>query len=486
MFRKQFIISKKEITMPDWITLNAFDYKILIHPQADYCYKNEQDYFYCLIGNWYSAEHPAHSNKEILFSIVQQHNWEEQLARIQKLMGIFVFIQITRDNIRLVQDAAGLQELFYHSECLLFGSDLKLLNHFCEGIESKDESVKSFYHSSVFHRHQLFILHHTNFENFFKLLPNHYLDSKTQTSIRYFPLDKIKKEEPEEVANFAANYLNKIMYAISLRHKLAIPLTAGVDSRVLFLASLNIEAKYFVSQGQGVKDNHPDLVISSRIAKKFNKPFKIHVFEEDKDVKRFQNYWQSVTNPRFNTLSVRPFEEGFLFINGNVSEIARNFFGDYYNPNGAVLADWQGNKNHAFVIHHYQEWLKNKKHFDALGYHWADLFYWEERMGNWAAKGKTEFTAIGHDFISPFNSHVLLARLLSVDRKYRDTHFNDLYKLIIRNLAKEHYSKIQHTPFNPCIKSWCFIIGKRLKIYPLYKQLRGLWFTFKNRKKLQL
>jgi hypothetical protein len=487
MFRKQFIISgKKHIFMPGWVEQEAFNYKIKLHPETDYCYQNSENHFYCLIGNWYCAENPKHNNKEILSSILKQNRWEAQLESIQKLMGIFVFIQISKYSIRIVQDAAGLQELFYHSDYTLFASEIKLLSLFCEEKESDKEIVKSFFRSKEFLKNKLFILHHTSFDSFHRLTPNHYLDSSKKNTIRYFPNKHREEGNIYDVASFAANYLKNILYAVSLRHKLAIPLTGGIDSRVLFLASLELDAKYFVSQGKGVKDNHPDVSVSTYIAKKFNKPFKVHKFEKDNDEERLQKYFNSITYPRFQELGIRPFEDGYLYVNGNVSEVARNLNGNYYKPNGAVLADWQDYANHTFPIQIYQNWLKDKPLLDEHGYLFSDFFYWEERMGSWAAKSKTEFTAFRQEFISPFNSHLLLARLLSVNLKDRDRYGNRLYINIIKQLTKSDFVKVKNIPFNPGFKTYCFRIGKSLKFYALYKQLRGLWFTFKNRKKLKL
>ena len=62
------------------------------------------------------------------------------------------------------------------------------------------------------------------------------------------------------------------MKSISLRYpNLILPLTAGFDSRLLFLSSLDINCEYYVSQHKWMNDSHPDIIISKQLTSLFGK-----------------------------------------------------------------------------------------------------------------------------------------------------------------------------------------------------------------------
>jgi len=159
---------------------------------------------------------------------------------------------------------------------------------------------------------------------------------------------------------------------------------------------------------------------------------------------------------------------GFTYINGNISEIARNYFGYQKKPTARNLAFLNGYKNSKAVINEYQDWMdKNVPLFEKFGYNLLDMFYWEEKMGNWCAKAKTEGFAMGVKSISPFNSRQLLTLLLSTNRKHRDSFNNVLYNRIIELLAPEAAC----LPINPNKKHKLIGIMKTLHIYNTYRYI---------------
>jgi hypothetical protein len=150
-----------------------------------------------------------------------------------------------------------------------------------------------------------------------------------------------------------------------------------------------------------------------------------------------------------------------------LSEIARNYFGDVGYRTGGDLAQTirLGGLGHAEAA--LEEWLQTGlPHFTACGYDFRDMFYWEERTGNWAAKGKTEGALRGNVF-SPFSSHILLETLLSTNRADRDKHFNTLYDTILKILSPNALD----VPINPNPRIRVIKALKRLGVYRLYRQV---------------
>jgi|WetSurSiteA1Bulk_404760.scaffolds.fasta_scaffold176153_1 hypothetical protein len=125
-----------------------------------------------------------------------------------------------------------------------------------------------------------------------------------------------------------------------------------------------------------------------------------------------------------------------VLINGNISEIARNHYGYFKGILPEELSILCGYPGYKFVSKVYTKWLMDKlKIFSGIGCNVLDLFHWEERMGNWALKAKTEMGALGVTIYSPFYSHKLFEILLSALRKYRDQHFNIRYDLVIKKCS---------------------------------------------------
>jgi len=253
---------------------------------------------------------------------------------------------------------------------------------------------------------------------------------------------------------------------------MALAVTGGYDSRVLFLASLETDCKYWVLKHSYVADSHHDIVIPKQLTALYHKDFRVIPDTNGSNMDYNDEYINSVDFPRFIDFSGEVFFKNKVLVNGNISEITRNCFGYYKNITAEELSYLNGYKNAQYPSMQYGNWLKmNKLFFSKLGYNYLDMFHWEEKAGNWVAKAKTEFNALGKTVTSPFNSRDLLMLLLSVKRKYRDTHFNKLYDRIIYNLSGGN-DKVCNMPVNPCRKQQIIRLMKTCKVYNLYGFLR--------------
>ena len=108
---------------------------------------------------------------------------------------------------------------------------------------------------------------------------------------------------------------------------------------------------------------------------------------------------------------------------------------------------------------------ENKKKLLQKGYNALDFFYWEEKMSNWAAKGKSETRVLDVEMISPFNSRGLLKLFLSTSRNSRESTNSKLHHKIIEHLSDKHQElkKITINPTKDIIRArimWKFGIYK--------------------------
>jgi len=136
-----------------------------------------------------------------------------------------------------------------------------------------------------------------------------------------------------------------------------------------------------------------------------------------------------------------------ISINGNASEIVRSFYG-YNHPDnidGAYLAKINGYPNIEYIISSLDKWLEQAREFALIqNIDLIDLFYWEQRMGNWGSMFQAE-QDIAIDEFCPFNNRQLLLLMMNADKKYRTGPNYILYQRIINSLWPETLSE----PINP-------------------------------------
>ena len=300
------------------------------------------------------------------------------------------------------------------------------------------------------------------------LLPNHYIDIEEKKVKRFFPYSAIELISINHAAKKACEMIKGYIEAASYRSKLAMAVTAGYDSRVLFLASLDVNCKYFVYKHSNMNNQHHDIVIPQKLTKLYNKNFSVIPDVKCSQEKIDSNYEKSIDFPRIGTQSSQ-YYENHIYLNGNISEIARNYYGYHKFVSPEDLAFLNGYPNEKLVSEEYKKWLETSSEiFEKYGYNVLDMFYWEEKMGNWAAKAKTEASALGRNVFTPFCSRELLITLLSTQRKYRDSHHNKLYNKIIKNFSP----KVSKIPINPCKKQKIIRLMKTLRIYNLYQHFQ--------------
>jgi hypothetical protein len=133
---------------------------------------------------------------------------------------------------------------------------------------------------------------------------------------------------------------------------------------------------------------------------------------------------------------------------GSVAEVARLFYGakeleNRENLSALSLAAILKMGNHPFAVAAYERWLEGLG--ETFNYEIADLLYWEQRAGSWAASSQSEFSLVWKDIFSPFNCRSLLIEMLSVDRRLRRPPDSIFFKDFIRLL----WPKLLTDPVNP-------------------------------------
>jgi hypothetical protein len=322
MFKKQFLFTNLQFQLiENFKEVNIDGYFLQYSNLLYLTTKSTKTKALYLLGDLFSYETPELSNQDILQGLLETETIDEVLTSISKYYGQYVFIYKDADHFIIFNDACAQSEIYYTTDYTAFGSQVKLLEHNIPSIPHDNPEARTYYNSKEFNELKLYINDSTHVKNVKHLFANHYVDLKNKTIKRFYPNQENIEISINEVAIKVATMLKGYLKAIALRHKICLPVTAGYDSRVLFLASLDLDCNYFVTRFKGMEEKDNDLVISKRLVEIYSKDFKIiddHILEkEDFD----PSYEKSLDFPLLLTPALL---EGRVIINGHMSEIGRN------------------------------------------------------------------------------------------------------------------------------------------------------------------
>lgn len=470
MFKKQFLFTDKQVQLLDnFKEVTIGTYYLQYSKILNYTTASNTETAIHLLGDVFSYKSPELSNYNIVEHLLLANTFEAFLVNLSEYYGQYVIIYKNETELILLNDACAQSEIYYTTNYTAFGSQVKILEQCVNTIPHSNPEAKAYYNSNEFNKLRLFINNTTHVENVKHLYANHYIDINKKEIKRFYPNQPNYKITIDEAVVKVATMLKGYLKAISLRHKICLPVTAGYDSRVLFLASLGLDCNYFVTRFKEMGDNHNDLVISKKLVELYGKDFNIiedNVLEkEDFD----PNYEKSLDFPLFLSPDL---VNGRVIINGNISEIGRNglYYIKWITPKNLNVANFF--KRHPFITQEYSKWLKqNKKRLKALKYHVLDIFLWEQFMGIVHGKAKSQNKELGVTVMSPYNSRQLLDIMLRVNRNKRDRLDNEFFNKIIAHLCDNNEAVIK-LPINPSASKMKYLRIKKFKLHKLYSTLK--------------
>ena len=424
-----------------------------------------------VIGQIFSATSPLFSNQEITNSLGEKDSFDKMLIELGVCTGRFLLFVIYNDKIQFVGDAMGQFEVYYDDTFSGIASNLSILSHYVSLINWKKGGASLYANIAKTTRIQIGTT--TAYANAKHLMPNHYADSAQPEQIRFFPTSG--DLENKLTLNEAVEQIIEVMknFAISMnnRHKLALPLTSGRDSRLLLGLFKDFDLKLFVFKHPHVSEDHYDIKTGKRLATQVDKRYDVIKYKADLD-KKGQALLESFSEkPRDNPIpyliNAYPSLSEYLIINGHGGEVGRSFFGKVYDPNYKKLATILGYPKNEFVYEEMKKWIADLNKVGETGENFMDYFYWEQRMGNWGARIKTE-TANVAEMVAPMNSHAVIASFLAIPKRHRNYYSNDLFDALIRKIEPN----LLNEPFNPSPKNKIIAALIKLNIYWLYRNIR--------------
>jgi hypothetical protein len=291
-----------------------------------------------------------------------------------------------------------------------------------------------------------------------RLLPNHFLALEHLKSVRYWPRSRIAPQTIEEGARQGAHFMRQVVCGLARKRPIAVPVTAGFDTCLLLAASREVKDRveyfcYSPNPEQFSTKDDEDAATAATLA--YSLGFDIHIFHFDRGADedaadRFSR------NTSFHTAAKAVLQicsafvdrgpQDRLVLNGNVSEVCRNFYGVL--PSCTPAKIWTHLIRMAdspLAKEEVASWLRGLRSAKELaGVELSDLFYWEFRIGGWQSLLQLQMSQFVEMF-TPYNCRSLMETMLGVDLKYRSGPDYVLYKKMIEYLWPECLS----VPINP-------------------------------------
>lgn len=394
--------------------------------------------------------------------------------RLSDLAGRWTFAWHSQGALKIVADAAGLLPVFYHdSETLpLVSCNPELAAELAGApvseagrarmaeLSYRSETPMELSRSQRHGHDNWWPGELTPYRDIRHLLPNHCLELPGCGVARFWPSRPLPRRNLHSAARDASRLLAAIVAGVGKsRRNILMPISAGLDTRTLLAVSRNVMQRfsYFVYAPAVHQANDPfieDQRIAGQLAQRHRLPLTELRYPTSLDgdfAERLASNMSFITaSPTiaFEAQSIaRTFGPDVTLLNGNVSEIARNFYG--FMPRSLVDENYLTSAMDAdlspLTRAQIRKWLPGARLACDRGHiELSDLLYWEFRMGCWQAYVQVQLGGLLEIF-TPYNCRRLLEILLGAPNGARSGVLAPLYREIIA----QRWPELLQIPINP-------------------------------------
>jgi hypothetical protein len=476
-YARQFVLTELELNLPvAWPSIAATRYRVHHHPELCVLSTQRGERTLTLIGYAIDPFDPSLDDASILGKLADTCHTPSSVAHAAgQLGGRWALLAEFPEADIVLHDACGLREVFY--------SDASLSTQFCASqastaaklfaLEADPEAEAGFLRTRYvqdLEAEYWWPGDSTRYRGVRCLLPNHYLDLRTRALRRYALLEPVQTRDLGEVVAAAAPLLRNLVSGVARREDIALPLTAGWDSRAVAAAChrAGVAPFTYTLKFPGMSSGHQDLVVSRQMARALGWKHRILACPSTSSPQFAAAYKNNVEPAHDNACAiaeglVKAYPRGYMALSGHSSEVARcaylgvrdhrvplarrGFYGDWKNAEFTArdLADLTEMDPTPFVLRQYERWLEGAIPAAAqTGLPLLDLFYWEQRVPRWAGNGQSQWDFI-HERFTPFNCRPLLLTLLQAEIELRRPPHYGLYRELVRALCPE----LLGIPVNP-------------------------------------
>lgn len=461
MFRNQYIAStyKDIIRQPPegYTSYDAAGFSIYSHQVLPVSIGRNSDIEIVVIGHIIDPLNPDYDNAAVAQCMSMECKSRSSFTELlSRMTGRFViFFKIKEESI-VVSDSLGLRQLLFgniDSELVITSSVELFISSLVVSTETSERKL-AFVRSRQYLRNDCaWVGTETIDDRLSKVLPNHYLEVSSR-NVRRMPFQIASQYDETTIIENSKSILRGTFKALSKRYCLLQQLTAGVDSRVLLAASVDVkdDARYYTFF-RTAKDRSRDVEVAELLASRLNIDHRV-INPSTMDESFLQRYTDCHAYPRLSNKTrhiqhhwYQRYDANVVNINGNGGEVARHYYGLSKRPvtvNMLVTLSGYSSKD-TYVRPQVEDWLSDAQVFaKESNVPILDLFYWEQRMGNWGALYPYE-QDMAIEELSPLNNRQLILMFLAISAEDRLPPANIFYRRLLDNLWPETLS----APINP-------------------------------------
>ena len=378
---------------------------------------------------------------------------------VNKLSGRFIILVKTSAKLFAFQDAAGNRSLYYYKKERI-NNEILLSSHTELIAEIKKSKVwskaKSFMESSGFKNNNNRYLPGlvTPYENIYSLTPNTLIELNSKRIERFFPRHNLQKNSlSSSLAEELAHLLSAQIKLLTSKFKLAVSLTAGLDSRVSLAATReekNSILYYTYVCGYDGLDFSDNTAPDAKLAKKLSEQldFNHKIFTHDGKVNeefiqvflRNTSYVSTVFRAHIAEILKKNYPENRLHIKSNVSEIGKAHYRNKYaflpeksDPYvfSKLYGDYSNNRLFLTEVFRHFIYTTQLQKENLFNYDLYDLLYWEQYIGRWQSLCLQEWDLVQDSYML-FNNRYILNKMISLPFKNKSK--KEMYHLILNEL----------------------------------------------------
>ena len=320
-------------------------------------------------------------------------------------------------------------------------------------------------------------LNKTRYNEIERLLPNHVLDLQNKKTTR-MNLCFLDSKDIPNVADHISSILMTGVYSAASTRSMAVTLTGGLDSRLLFASCYKSLEKFDVVtlKYSNMREDSHDLLTAKEICKECDidhnvldckKPSTEYIDLYRAHAENPHEFWLQTSFGAYNCGY-----GDFLWCKGSCNEIVSLPNGILKNKSVTpqILCKMFSIPITDFSISAVSKWLVEAKpilHESQISL--IDLFYWEHRMGSWLAECLNEYDVIGETF-TPFNVRSYINLMYPLDSRSKIPPKYKIFDFILcdSNLGADRFPINNNKYKSVKSKIYLLLKYKLSKLYSLY------------------
>lgn len=343
-----------------------------------------------LIGSPIDLREVCLAKQSLEVEVENQPEFEDILQKVlSRVGGNFLWVSLLKDRVRIVPDAMTQVGLVYDAKRQVAGSTPASI---LDDAEYQGLFNKELYNTLDVAKEGWFPAGLTSHRGVKRLLPHHYLDLDSWTVHRFGFATSTDPISPQEASNEIAGIIEiQLRSLMKEKKRLAVTLTAGLDSRVVLACCRDFlnDIDFMTLQTSGMRS--VDAIVAGNISKRYNLnqielPLVTSTdLQRDLFIKR-GGHCVADNNSMYHP-SVWKISSTHNLAGGLGGEIGRAFMYQNGLPNlekidGRLVNSLLGLPASQDVIYALDEWLENAP--KSTSEEVLDYVYYENRMGPWA------------------------------------------------------------------------------------------------------